>query len=600
MRTVRTCSEGLAFGWTLGLAADAPPVLLAPAPRAPVEAPAGAEPPLVALAAGADADVPPASAAAAWCASAHSSTSALSSSARAAEQNLDRLSAPVLAKTSLPSRRLLRLAWIAVRDPRGPPAAPDVIGYAPANRRMSRKLRSARAIVRALPRTDGCARCLAIAGLGGSARPAANGAGSGTGAGSTPAKAACAGFRRERAGGQAVWRVGQVVAGGRDVVGRVGVEERGEVLVLVATDAELELAAAVVADAALGAVVVGVEQVAQAAEARGLDVDHARRVGQRLDVGDRVDRRVPGEALAVGGERGVGLGGERGILDPGVREGFGDAPVEQRVGWLVDDRARVVALEVDGVDGARRDELGDEPLVPRARGVELEAQRGIALQALRERLHARRLAEAQGDDEPHGLGLSLEHGVQRGARLAQREVEGGGLVGPRAVAARDLALGRLREQLERLQALAELGERVLAGEGEHGARLLEDVVVDGVVGDVLPPALLAGAAQADDGALALELARDLRAQRLERVVVDAHPQAGERKPGAHAPASRSSRATSSSRRSSSSAPATAASWLAQSSISALPSLTRASVSLRLASPESSRRMISSTRAVAAS
>ena len=63
--------------------------------------------------------------------------------------------------------------------------------------------------------------------------------------------------------GQAGRRIGEVEARRGDVVGGVGVKQRGEVLVLAASHAELELAAAVVADAPLGAVVVGVEQVAQ-------------------------------------------------------------------------------------------------------------------------------------------------------------------------------------------------------------------------------------------------------------------------------------------------------------------------------------------------
>jgi hypothetical protein len=40
---------------------------------------------------------------------------------------------------------------------------------------------------------------------------------------------------------------------------------------------------------------------------------------------------------------------------------------------------------------------------------------------------------------------------------------------------------------------------VLAGEGLHRPGRLEDLVVDGVVDDVLADALLAGAPQADDG-----------------------------------------------------------------------------------------------------
>src|ERR1700719_1114361 len=76
-----------------------------------------------------------------------------------------------------------------------------------------------------------------------------------------PAKADARGRRLQRARRQAGGRLGQVVAGRRDVVWRVGVEQRRQVLVLAPPDAELELAAAVVADVALGAVGAGVEQV---------------------------------------------------------------------------------------------------------------------------------------------------------------------------------------------------------------------------------------------------------------------------------------------------------------------------------------------------
>src|ERR1700742_3781670 len=80
-------------------------------------------------------------------------------------------------------------------------------------------------------------------------------------------------------------QLGVVVTAGGDVIGRVRGEDRGQVLDLAATRAELGLAAAVGADAALLAVVVGGEEVADRAEARGLDVDRLRRrPGHRLDV----------------------------------------------------------------------------------------------------------------------------------------------------------------------------------------------------------------------------------------------------------------------------------------------------------------------------
>ena len=64
----------------------------------------------------------------------------------------------------------------------------------------------------------------------------------------SPVSCAC---DRQRAGGQPVRRLGLVVAGRRDVVRAVRVEDRREVLDLPAARAELELPAAVHADAAL-------------------------------------------------------------------------------------------------------------------------------------------------------------------------------------------------------------------------------------------------------------------------------------------------------------------------------------------------------------
>src|SRR3954454_11043140 len=77
----------------------------------------------------------------------------------------------------------------------------------------------------------------------------------------------------QRAQRQARLRVQRVVARRGDVVRRVGVEERREVLDLAAPDAELVLPAAVRAHPALLAEVVRVEQGADAPEARRLEVD---------------------------------------------------------------------------------------------------------------------------------------------------------------------------------------------------------------------------------------------------------------------------------------------------------------------------------------
>ena len=61
---------------------------------------------------------------------------------------------------------------------------------------------------------------------------------------------------------------------------------------------------------------------------------------------------------------------------------------------------------------------------------------------------------------------------------------------------------------------------MLAGELVHRPRRLLDLVVDGVVGDVLADTLLAAAAQTDDRGLAGELGGDVADQPVEGVGLD--------------------------------------------------------------------------------
>src|SRR5215203_7484548 len=106
-------------------------------------------------------------------------------------------------------------------------------------------------------------------------------------------------------------------------------EDRGEVLDLAAALAELGLAAAVGADPPLLAVVVGGEEVADRAEARGLDVDRLRRRPRHcLDVGDRVDRRVPGDPLRDRIKKRPSLGRYVWVLEPSLGEGLDQLRVE--------------------------------------------------------------------------------------------------------------------------------------------------------------------------------------------------------------------------------------------------------------------------------
>src|SRR5918999_128566 len=132
-------------------------------------------------------------------------------------------------------------------------------------------------------------RCLGGMGVLLSLRPAAETGGLGVGG--------------QRALGQARLGFEGVIPGWRDVVRRVGVEERGEVLDLAAARPELVLAAAVGAHPALLAEVVALEQRLDAAETRRLEVDGSRQHRRGEDVVDRVNRRVPGDPVLVGAQR---------------------------------------------------------------------------------------------------------------------------------------------------------------------------------------------------------------------------------------------------------------------------------------------------------
>ena len=209
-----------------------------------------------------------------------------------------------------------------------------------------------------------------------------------------------------------------------------------------------------------------------------------------------------------GAQDGFGLGRQLRILDPGVGERLDDAAVERRVGRVVDDRALVLALEIDRVDRAQRDELRDQLLVPGRRGVELEAQARRDPQALAQRLERRRLAQAQRGDEAHRLALAPERRVQRRAGLAQREVERGRVERPVAVQARlRRSVGSGKRSSERRCSAKDASVQSPAQRPRARAGALQRLLVLGVVGDVLAEALLARAVQADDGGLAHELAR---------------------------------------------------------------------------------------------
>ena len=142
--------------------------------------------------------------------------------------------------------------------------------------------------------------------------------------------------------------------------------------------------------------------------------------GSSFDLGDRVDDRVPADALVMGCER---LGSSRvdeiGVFEHRVRECLGDEPVEPRIGRLVDGRPAVRALEIEHVDRVELGQLGDDLLRPFARRVELEPRGRVDVEDRPQRRDGGRLRQAPRDDEPHGRGRPAEHLGERLSRLPQ-------------------------------------------------------------------------------------------------------------------------------------------------------------------------------------
>ena len=134
-----------------------------------------------------------------------------------------------------------------------------------------------------------------------------------------------------------------------------------------------------------------------------------------------------------------------GVLDPGLGERLDQLRVELGVGLDVDHGALVEALQVERVDGAGLDQLGDQLVAPVVGRVELEAQAGVAVELAPQRLdrgglaHPARREPHRGDelDRPR---LAAERRGKALARLAQRQVERRRLEGPAAVEAGDVAL----------------------------------------------------------------------------------------------------------------------------------------------------------------
>src|ERR1019366_6190323 len=98
---------------------------------------------------------------------------------------------------------------------------------------------------------------------------------------------------------------------------------------------------------------------------------------------------------------------------------------------------------------------------------------------------------------------------------------------PAPVEPRHVALGLHREQVQTVDQLAELTQRVAAGQRCDRAGRLQGDLVLGVVDDVLPDPLQAAAAQVNHGAQALKAAGDFGLQSRQLISVDLQGKAGQ-------------------------------------------------------------------------
>ena len=277
---------------------------------------------------------------------------------------------------------------------------------------------------------------------------------------------------------------------------------------------------------------------AQRAEPRGLRVD--RLAGPLLDVGERVQRRVPGDPVVEGSQHLAGLVVDVGVLEVGVGEALGDRAVELRVGVDIHGGAHVHPLQVEHPHRGEPGDLLDQPRVPVVLGVELELELRVAGEPVGDRLGrgpgllVAEAGEAGRADEAKRLRVALDHLPEGEPSLAQGQVEGRRLVGPAAIVARRRVLGRRGgEQVERADQLACRTEGGRGGQVEDRPRVAMGDVIEGGVDDVLADPLLTLAVQVDDRRRAREVAElavvggqlialDPQRQFGEPVVDDAH------------------------------------------------------------------------------
>ncbi len=180
----------------------------------------------------------------------------------------------------------------------------------------------------------------------------------------------------------------------------------------------------------------------------------------------------------------------------------------------------VLALEVDRVDCSGCLELCDQLAGPVGRRVELEAQGGVEVEPRAEALGRSGLAESHRDDERQRLRRPADCLSERLPGLTECQVECRTLECPAPVVEVGVLLRLVIEERQRREVVRERGERPGSVERQVRPSALEQIVLGGVVGDVLPEPLLAGAGEADHGRLAQEATRDLELEAAEGVALD--------------------------------------------------------------------------------
>ena len=239
---------------------------------------------------------------------------------------------------------------------------------------------------------------------------------------------------------------------------------------------------------------------------------------------------------AVGLEHRLGLGRERRVLEPRVRERLDHATVEVVVGWVVDDRAAVLALEVDRVDALELLELGEDVVRPVGAGIELEAKAGVELEKGAEPRRVRWIAEPARCDEGHRSRIAADGGAERAAGLPEREVERSALERPAPVVDVRVYLRLGLEEGLPVQVARERLERPIPGEGQDRAAGLLRVLLASVVGHVLAEPFLAGSREADHRRLARELGADGVRVTVELVALDDEREVADRVEQTHSAA----------------------------------------------------------------